>query len=199
MNNNIQFPLNFTFKISTFSNDFIIKDADNNTISFVKQKLFKLIEEVNVFNNETKSELLYTIKANKWIDFSAAYAFTNSLNIPLGSIARKGWASLWKARYEILDENTTVEFEIQEENAWVKVADGILSEIPVLGLFTGYFLNPTYKVIRPDGLIVARLKKESSFFGREFSVSKLESLEKAEQERVILSLMMMILLERRRG
>jgi len=197
--NNLSFPLNFTFKISTFSNDFIIKDAEDQTISFVKQKLFKLIEEVNVYSDESKSALQYTIRANKWIDFSAAYEFTNAENLPIGSIVRKGWASLWKSRYDILDENKTSEFTIQEENGWIKVADGLLGEIPVLNFFTGYLFNPTYKIVRPDGMIVARLKKESSFFGRKFSVSKLNEFRKGEEERVILGLMMMILLERRRG
>src|SRR5687767_15574867 len=119
----IQYPLNFTFKISTFSNDFIITDAGGNTLYFVRQKLFKFIEEVMVFKDESKSEQLYTINANKWIDFSAAYTFTNRMGNTIGSVARKGWASLWKAHYEVLDTNQTSEFTIREENGWIKVAD----------------------------------------------------------------------------
>ncbi len=197
--NSIQFPLSLTFKISTLSNDFITQDVNGQTLAYVKQKMFKFIEEIQVFSNETKSELKYTIKANKWIDFSAAYTFTNSTGIEVGRVARKGWASLWKAHYEIFDENQQPDLVIQEENGWVKVADAILSEIPIAGILTGYFFNPSYKVVRPDGTIVARLKKEPSFFGRKFEVSKLVDFEKGEEERIILSLMMMILLERRRS
>jgi uncharacterized protein YxjI len=196
---NINFPLDFTFKISTLSNDFVVKDYDGHTISFVRQKMFKLIDEVNVFNDESKSELLYTIKANKWIDFSTTYVFSNSAGAEVGRVARKGWASLWKARYEIYDENKVQDLLIQEENGWIKVGDALLREIPLVGIFAGYFFNPSYKVVRPDGTMVARLEKERSFFGRRFSVSKLASFEPGEEERIVLGLMMMILLERRRG
>ena len=196
---NIQFPLTLTFKISTFSNDFTVQDAQGRTINYVKQKLFKFIEEVNVFSDESQTEHLYTINANKWIDFSAAYNFTNQQGEQVGSVARKGWASLWKARYEIYDEQRNQDMLIQEDNGWVKVADGLLGEIPILGMFTGYVFNPSYTVTKPDGSEVAMLIKEKTFFGSKFTVHKTGELEGKETERVILGLMMMILLERRRG
>ena len=195
----LHFPLDFTFKISTLSNDFVVKDATGLTVAFVRQKMFKFIEEVNVYSDETRSELQYTIKANKWLDFSAAYAFIDQHGRELGRVARKGWTSLWKAHYEIYDENQQQDLIIREENGWIKVADAILGEIPVLGIFTGYFFNPSYVVTRPNGEAVARLKKEKSFFGRKFSVEKLTAFVPGEKERIPLSLMMMILLERRRG
>jgi hypothetical protein len=197
--NLLHFPLNFTFKISTFSNDFIVKDASDRMIGFVRQKLFKFIEEVEVFNDESKSQVLYRIKANKWIDFSASYIFTDKRGIEIGRVARKGWASIWKARYEIYDEKQTQDLLISEENGWVKVGDAILGEVPLLGMFTGYLFNPSYKVSRPDGAIVARLQKEPSFFGRRFTVLKTNDFQEGEEERLVLGLMMMILLERRRG
>ena len=44
-----------------------------------------------------------------------------------------------------------------------------------------------------------RLKKESSFTGRKFNVTQLKELYDGENEKIVLGLMMMILLERRRG
>jgi len=196
---NLQFPLDFSFKISTFSNDFIAKDALGNTIAFVRQKLLKLIDEVVVFRNESKSEELYRIKADRWIDFSANYTFTNQLGTEIGRVARKGWASIWKARYEIFDENKAPDLIIEEENAWIKVADHLLGEVPVLSMFSGYLFNPSYIVSRPGGAQVVRIKKEPSFWGRRFNVTKLDAFEHGEEERIVLGLMMMILLERRRG
>jgi uncharacterized protein YxjI len=193
------FPLNFVFKITTFSNDFTVKDAKGLTVCYVKQKLFKLVEEVVVYKDETQSELLYAINANKWIDFSATYVFSDSFNADLGRVGRKGWSSLWKAHYEIYDQQQEKDFDIREENAWVRVGDLVLGQIPVVGLLTGYFFNPAYEVSRPDGTAVARLKKEKSFFGRRFSLERLNTFEGDEEARIILSLMMMILLERRRG
>jgi hypothetical protein len=158
-----------------------------------------MIDEVVVYDNDLKSNILFTIKANKWIDFSATYTFTNHLGQEIGRIGRKGWASIWKARYEIFDEKANQDLLVQEENAWVKVGDAILSEIPILGLFTGYLFNPSYIVTRPDGTEVIRLKKQPSLVGRRFLLEKLNNFEPGEEERVILGLMMMILMERRRG
>jgi len=58
-------------------------------LAFVRQKMLKLVDEVQVFNNETKSTLKYTIKANKWIDFSATYTFTNQLGKETGRIGTR--------------------------------------------------------------------------------------------------------------
>ncbi|NUQ23621.1 MAG: hypothetical protein HUU34_06690 [Saprospiraceae bacterium] len=196
---NLSFPLDFSFKISTLSNDFSAKDAKGQTVAYVRQKMLKLVDEITVYNDETKSIVQATIKANKWIDFSATYTFTNKMGKEIGRIARKGWASMWKAHYEIFDENQKPDLIVREENAWIKVGDALFSEIPIVGLLTGYLFNPSYIVKRPDGTEVVRLKKEPSFWGRRFSVNKLSEFEAGEEERILLGLMMMILLERRRG
>lgn len=195
----IQFPVKFTFKVTTLANDFVAKDANDQTIAYVRSKLFRFKEDVNVYEDETRSILKYNIKANQWIDWSATYIFTDASGNDVGRVMRKGAKSLWKAHYEIYDENQQQDLLIKENNGWIKVGDAVLSEIPILGMLTGYFLNPSYTVSRPDGTPVIHLKKDASFFGRRFTLTKLNEFEKGEEERVILGLMMMILLERRRG
>ena len=197
--NKFHFPLDLKFKISTLSSDFVATDANARTVAYVRQKMFKLKEDVSVFADETKQELLYTIKANKWLDFSASYVFSDANENQLGRVVRKGWKSIWKARYEIYDGNDQQDLLIQEENSWVKVLDAILNEIPILNILTGYLFNPTYILTRPDGTLVARLSKKPSFFGRKFDITKEAEFEEGEETRILLSLMMMVLLERRRG
>ncbi|RMG75785.1 MAG: hypothetical protein D6722_00390 [Bacteroidetes bacterium] len=195
----LDYPLSLTFKIGTLANDFVARDRMGNVVVYVRQKLLKLIDEVQVYRDESRSDLRYTLKANKWIDFSTTYTFTNAQGQEVGRVARQGWASLWKAHYEIFDEQQQPDLTIREANPWVKVADGLLGEVPILGLLTGYFFNPSYLVTRPDGTLVARLTKKPSGLGRRFSLEKEAEFERGEEERVLLSLMMMILLERRRG
>lgn len=197
--NELKFPLQLTFQISTFSNDFLAQDAQGTTVAYVRQKMLKLIEEVQVYNNESRSELKYTIRANKWLDFSASYNFTNKSGFETGRIVRKGWASIWKAHYEIYDEKQNQDVFIREENPWAKVFDSMLGEIPLLGILSGYLFHPSYIVARPNGTAVVRLIKVPSFWGRKFSIEKLAEFEAGEEERILLGLMMMILLERRRG
>lgn len=196
---NLQFPLDLTFKIGTLSNDFIVNDANQQTVAYVRQKMLKFIEEIQIYSNDTRTEQLYTIRANKWLDFSATYTFTNAAGIEIGRIARKGWASLWKANYEIFDPSQLNKVEVKEENPWAKVFDSLLEQVPLLGILSGYLFHPTYAVTRADGTIVARLSKVQSFWGRRFKVDKLQNMDKAEEERIVLGLMMLILLERQRG
>lgn len=197
--NSMQFPLQLTFKVTTLSNDFVATDATGNTIAYVRQKMLRLLEEVQVFNNESRSELNYTIRANRWLDFNSTYTFTNRTGYEVGRIVRKGWASLWKAHYEIFDEKQQSDLIIREENPWAKIFDSMLGEIPLLGILSGYLFHPSYIVTRPNGTEVVRLTKQPSFWGRKFNVDKLAIFESGEEERIVLGLMMMILLERQRG
>lgn len=193
------YPYDFTFRIGTIHNDFVARDATGITKAFVKQKLFKFKEHVEVFSDESRTKLLYNIKANKWLDFNTSYSFSNTSGDHLGRVARKGWRSLWKASYELYDENDQQDLLIHEKNAWVKVMDGLLSEIPIAGMFTGYFFNPSYTVKRPDGTLVATFAKQKSFFGRKFKLTQDASFNPGEEQRIQLGLMMLALLERRRG
>ncbi|MFD0862014.1 hypothetical protein ACFQ1M_07330 [Sungkyunkwania multivorans] len=195
----LNFPIKFDFNISTLANDFTATDNQGKTLAYVRQKMFKLKEDIVIYQDASKTKVNYTIKADKWLDFSTSYSFKDPQGKELGKVARKGWASLWKANYDIIDQHQKPQYKIQEENAWVKVMDGVLGEIPILGFFTGYLFNPTYKVMDPQGKVVMRLKKEPSFFGRKFTVSKVEETDADDDHRLMLSLMMLVLLERRRG
>lgn len=197
--NNLQYPVQLIFNISTLHNDFTAKDANGKTVAYVKQKLFKFKEDVSVFDDESQNQVNYRIKADRWIDFSAAYSITDKNGNELGKIARKGWRSLWKAEYVLIDQHQQLQFKIQEENGWVKVMDSLLGEVPVLGIFTGYFFNPSYIVTNTNGQSIVRIKKEASFWGRKFEITKLGETDNDDDERIMLGLMMMILLERQRG
>jgi hypothetical protein len=199
LSGDIHYPLTFAFKIGTLASDFVATDASGNIVAFVRQKLFKFKEHVEVFADEGRAELLYDIRANKWLDFNTTYSFLRPGNVSIGRVARKGWRSLWKASYEIYDEHDQLDLTIQEANPWVKVLDALLSEVPLVGIATGYFFNPAYTLNRPDGTLVAHFKKQPSFFGRRFLLVPEADFNPGEEERAMLGVMMMALLERRRG
>ena len=198
--NNLNYPLDFKFKITTLASDFNITDRHGNYVAYVRQKMFKLKEDVIVFNDESKSKELFRIKANQWIDFNASYSLNDLIdNKNFGRMARKGVRSIWKASYDILDAHDQQKFKIQEDNACVRFWDGFVGEIPIIGMFTGYFLNPSYTVTGIDGKAYFKLKKMPSFFGRRFQLDRLIDIDDEEESLVILSLLMMVLLERARG
>lgn len=196
---NLQYPLFLKFKLTTLASDFTITDRNENSLAYVRQKLFKLKEDVVVYNDSSKSQENFRIKANQWIDFNASYSITDSTGKNLGKIARKGMRSIWKVTYNIFDQYEAPKYKVQEENAWIKVLDGMVSEIPIIGAFTGYFLNPSYIVHDNSGKEIYRLKKMPSFFGRKFQLDQINDIADEDETLVVLSLMMMVLLERSNG
>ena len=195
----MNFPLQLSFKLLAIASQIYVRDANGQLIGYVKQKLFKFKEAINVFADEGQTQLLFTIKADRVLDFSAKYNFTSANGQLVGSIKRRGMRSILKAHYEIYDENDQQVCEIREENAWIKVVDSLLGELPLIGMFTGYFFNPAYIVSRMDGTQVAKLQKQPAFFEGIFQLDPLSQIATEEETRVLLSVLTMTLLERARG
>jgi uncharacterized protein YxjI len=194
----MRYPLRLSFKLFAFSPQISVHDADGQLRLYVKQKAFKLKEAVTVFADEQQTQPLYYLKADRVIDFRARYHFTDAAGNYVASIKRQGARSIWRARYDI-EVNEQVVMTIQEENPWIKVADALFSEVPVLGIFTGYVFNPAYSVSTADGTVVMRLVKEPAFLQGKFRIEETVDIPEQEEARVVLSLLMMLLLERRRG
>ncbi|MFW9262355.1 hypothetical protein [Nostoc sp. CALU 546] len=194
----MQYPLELTFKFWALAPQISVVDAQGNLAFYVKQKLFKLKEAITIFADAEQTRPTYYIKADRIIDFSARYNFTDSNGTYIGSVKRRGLKSLWRARYDIFDGDTTI-LNIQEKNPWVKIADALFAEIPIVGMFTGYVFNPVYLVSRADGTIVMRLEKIPTFLSRKFIIKAVDQLSDRQEQQILLSLLMMLLLERNRG
>lgn len=195
-----QYPLEMSFKIAALAPQIRITDSSGMLKYYVKQKLFKLKEAISVTADEEQTQLLYTMSADRIIDFSATYNFADAMGTALGSVRRKGAKSLWRAHYEVLSPGGGMpELTITEESVMVRFLDGCVSGIPIVSMFAGYFFNPTYIVAMPDGTPVMRLSKQPAFFEGKFQIDLLAEIDEQTEMRILLSLMMMTLLERQRG
>jgi len=194
----MNYPLQLSFEILSIGKKLSVTDANGNLIFYVKQKMFKLKESVTIFADVEQTAPLYTMNADRVIDFSASYHFADNKGVSIGAVRRKGMRSLWKARYDIVNGGSPA-MTIQEANPWTKVLDALFCEIPLVGMLSGYVFHPEYVVARADGSAVMRLKKEPAFFQGKFSIEKLATLGEQEETRILLSLIMMVLLERQRG
>jgi len=194
----MSYPLQLRFKILALAPQVYVQDATGAEVCYVKQKLLRLREKVEVFTDSSRSTLLCTIQADRIIDFNACYAFHMSDGTLLGKVRRRGLRSLWSAHYEILDDAGHVVFEIREQNPMVKFLEGLLDSIPLVGLFSGYFLHPYYAILR-NGSPVVEMKKKPAFFESHFTIEKSADLDAKAELRIVLSLLMFVLLERSRG
>lgn len=195
----MNYPIDLTFKLLALASQIYIRDANGNLMGYVKQKLLKLKEDINVYSDESQTTIIFNIKADRVIDFSARYNFTTPNGQFLGSIKRQGMRSIWKANYEISDASGNQVMQINEESAWIKVADSLVGEVPILGMFTGYLFNPAYIVSKMNNSPVLRLQKQPAFFESKFQLSAQGQMSESEETLVLLSCLTMVLLERARG
>ncbi len=195
----MQYPLSFTFKLLALAPQIYVKDAGGNWVCYVKQKLFKLKENIKVFADDSQTTLLCEISADRVIDWSACYRITDAEGNSLGSVRRQGMKSLWKASYEIADANDQPLATIREENAFVKVLDHLFTRLPFVGVLSGYVFHPKYLVRDAQDQPLMRLTKRPALFEGKFELEKLQEMDSVAELSTIMSLLMMTLLEKRRG
>ncbi|TWU23343.1 hypothetical protein Pla52o_28790 [Novipirellula galeiformis] len=194
----MQYPIELTFKLMTFGQRITATDANGNVLMFIKQKMFKLKEKVDIYSDSTQQNLIFQIASDRMIDFSANYHFRDAQGNDWGAVRRKGMRSLWSAHYDIMQEGT-VDMTISEESPMKKVLESLLGEIPIIGLVADYMLNPSYIIKRPDGTPVLRLTKRPAVFEGKFTLTKLNEIPEDDELRSLLAMIMLVLLERRRG
>lgn len=195
----MDYPLQLSFKIMALAPQIYVRDAAGQVRMYVKQKMLKLKESVTVFSDESQSTPLYHINADRVIDWSASYNFTTAAGQAIGGVKRQGRKSLWKATYEVFDAAGQTVFTIRELNPWAKVGDALFGEIPVLGMFAGYVFHPKYQVARPDGTMAIRVSKQAAMWEGKYTLEKLQEVTPQEEGLSVLAVLMMLLLERRRG
>ncbi len=196
--NSLDYPLDLRFRLISLGPQINVVDAGARSVAYVKQKAFRLKEDVEVHTDESRRTPLWRIKADRIIDWSAAYRITDASGALLGTLRRKGGRSLWRATYVITDPNDQPIGGIHEKDPWTKVLDGLLSLVPIVGDLTGYFLNPSYLVSRGDESMLEVRKRPALFEGR-FSIEQIGTVDPRSEALFLASVMMMVLLERGRG
>jgi uncharacterized protein YxjI len=195
----VTYPLTLTFKFLTISSFIRVVDATGQLVSYVKQRAFRLREDVTIFADEAQAQPVYHIKANKIIDIGATYIITNADGRPLGAVRQRGMRTFWKATYDILDESGSAIGLIHEQDAWVKVIDGLIGEIPLVGFVIQQWINPTYLIDGPDGTTYLHLRKKPSLIERRFLLEQGSPLPSRLEQLALPAVLMVVLLERGRG
>lgn len=197
----MQYPLELSFKIIALAPQIYVKDAQGRELLYVRQKLLKLKEKIRVFSDSGETRLLYELEADRILDFSPRFTFRDAGGRMAGAVKRQGARSLLKASYEVFGPDDRPIARIAEENPWIKLLDGLIGGIPIVGAFTGYFLNPKYGVQDLAAQrTMLRVTKHRSFLESRFEIERIEtSLGEASEMAALLAILVMVLLERERG
>jgi hypothetical protein len=194
----LNYPLKLSFKIATIGTRVRVVDAAGRRVAYLRRKKFRLKEDVRVYEDEDQKRQLFCIRADRIVDFGASYAVSGPDGRTLGAVRQRGVHSLWKSTYEVADANGKTIGVIHEENPFVKVLDSLAEALPFADTLGGLFFNPAY-LVDLGGETVLRMQKERSVFESGFRLEKSGDFSEDEEELVLASLMMVLLLERDRG
>ena len=69
----MKYPLDMRFKMLTLAQQIFVRDADGKSILFIKQKMFRLKEKIDVLSDPDSGNKIFENNADRNIDFSANY------------------------------------------------------------------------------------------------------------------------------
>ena len=106
-----------------------------------------------------------------------------------------------RASFEIYSNSadTTPEFKISEKSVFTRILDSLFGQIPIIGFLTGYVANPSYLVTDNSGNTVMELIKQPALWEGKFTIESRAELSAQQQTRILVGLIMMVLLDGKRG
>ncbi len=91
--------------LKLFGGTFRIYDPNGSLALFASMKAFKMKEDIRLYTGEDMQNEVLIIKARQVIDFSATYDVIDPItNQPIGALRRKGFKSMIRDEWTILDE-----------------------------------------------------------------------------------------------
>lgn len=129
---------------------------------YSEQKMFKLREDIRAFADESKLTELLWIQARQIIDFSAAYDVVDQISgMKVGALRRKGWSSIMRDTWEILNPLDQVIGIAQEDSAGRAMLRRFL---------LGALLPQRYEVLMAGQRPVAHFEQRFNLFRYELDI-----------------------------
>lgn len=115
--------------LKILGSSFHVFDGDT-VVGYSKQKALKLKEDIRVYASEAMSEELLQIHARSIVDFSAAYDVIDSqTGEKIGAARRKGFSSLMRDSWEILDADDYAIGRLAEDSMLMATLRRFLSNL----------------------------------------------------------------------
>jgi hypothetical protein len=129
---------------------------------YSEQKMFKLREDIRVYSDENKLNELLWIQARQIIDFAAAYdVFDQTSGMKVGALRRKGWRSIMRDTWEILDSMDQVIGIVREDSP---------GRALLRRLLLGSLLPQRYEVVQVGEQVTAQFSQRFHLFRYELDI-----------------------------
>ena len=130
-------------------------------VLYVEQKMFRLKEDIRVYADEQKSQEILLIQARQIVDWDAAYDVLDAATgQKVGTLRRKGWSSMVRDEWEVLDANDQPFGVLIEDN---------LGRALLRRFLLGSLMPQDYDLLIGETR-VADLRQKFNFFGYEMIV-----------------------------
>jgi hypothetical protein len=135
--------------------------SEGDQVLYCQQKMFRLREDIRAYSDESLSQELLYIQARTIIDFSAAYdVFDSGYGTKVGVLRRKGWRSVMRDEWEVLNAEDQPIGVLWEDNA---------GRALMRRLFAGRLLPQDYDLLIGDQR-VADLRQRFNLFRYEMDL-----------------------------
>jgi len=136
-----------------------INDGAGGLVCYVRQKMFKLKEDITVYSDESQTRPMLNIKARQIIDFAAAYdIFDSATGEKVGALKRKGLKSIIKDEWIIMDSTDNNIAVLKEESGLMAILSRLINLIP-----------QSY-VILMAGRVVGTIRQRFNIFIHKFDI-----------------------------
>jgi uncharacterized protein YxjI len=187
-----RYQSNYVAKKALFSflgSAFRLYDSSGNLSFFVKQKAFKLKEEITVFADEGQKEAMLSIKARSMVDFSATYDVTDAHSGEMvGSMRREGVKSMFRDEWTLLDSGGQDLGKVKEDSG-------------ILALIRRFFLKiipQTFRVTVADAE-VGSIKQRFNPFQLGYDVDFSQADGKLDPRLSVATVVLLLAIEGRQG
>jgi hypothetical protein len=146
-----------------FGAGFTLMSVDGRPLASSEQKAFRWKEDIRVHLPEPEGGEILRIRADRIIDWSANYRVEDGATGEVyGSLRRKGWSSMFRDSWEILDAEGVIRGRVVEDSDWKALLRRFVDGVS--------FLMPQAFHIEVEGQLVGVMKQHFNPFVQKISV-----------------------------
>lgn len=155
-------------KLTAFTNKYAVYTAGSDggkqqLVAFAQQKKFAFKEKVEFYTDETKSTLVFTMRAEKMMDVHGRFLIEDNLGQLIGSFQKAFGKSLLNSTWNIPDSQQP-QITVSEGNQTLAIVRRIADFIPYVSEIIAIFLRYHFKFVEvSSGQTVGRYEKTAAF------------------------------------
>ncbi len=183
-------------KITAFANRYMIYKAaadgsKGELVALAQQKRLAFREKVTFYNDEAKTQVVFSFRAEKVMDIHGRYFVEDPTGSIIGGFKKEFAKSLVNSTWNILDKNGKPKITVSESNQALAILRRFGSLIPIVGMvieivtaILRYHFDFTDTV---DGQVIGRYEK-TKIIRDHYRLSMTDEAYSAEDWRVIASM-----------